>query len=117
VEPKSEPEPEASVTVEELPQEEPAPQAEPTLEEVIDYINALTQAAATEPEAEPEPETSVTVEELPAETEPAPDGRGGSMPFVTSLAREMALLAAMGDMLGTANDPKGEITIEELFGE
>ena len=117
VEPKSELEPEASVTVEELPQEEPAPQAEPTLEEVIDYINALTQAAATEPEAEPEPETSVTVEELPAEAEPAPDGRGGSMPFVTSLAREMALLAAMGDMLGTANDPKGEITIEELFGE
>ncbi len=118
-EPKSEPEPEASVTVEELPQEEPAPQAEPTLEEVVDYINALTQAAATEPEpeAEPERETSVTVEELPAETEPAPDGRGGSMPFVTSLAREMALLAAMGDMLGTANDPKGEITIEELFGE
>jgi hypothetical protein len=116
-EPEKEPEPEASVTVEELPQEEPAPQAEPTLEEVIDYINALTQAAATEPEAEPEPETSVTVEELPAEAEPAPDGRGGSMPFVTSLAREMALLAAMGDMLGTANDPKGEITIEELFGE
>jgi len=29
----------------------------------------------------------------------------------------MAMLAALGDMLGTANDPKGEITIEELIGE
>ena len=106
--------PEASVTVEELP---PEMQEEPTLEEVIDYINALTQATATEPEAEAEPEVSVTVEELPPETAAAPDGRGGSMPFVTSLAREMAMLAALGDMLGTANDPKGEITIEELIGE
>lgn len=121
-EPAPQPEPEVSVTVEEMPAEpDPAPPvepppAEPTLEEVIDYINALTEATPSEPEQEAEPETSVTVEELPPE-EYSGDGRPSSgMPFLSGLAQEMAMMALLGSSLNDAG-PRGEITIEELLGE
>lgn len=118
--PVPEPEPEATVTVEEVP-DAPVPvtqevAAEPSVPPALrDAIEALIPAVpVTSPVPEPEPEGTVTVEEIP-DAPIVSDGRpsGGGYTLDTGLSRELMMLAALADMIGSA-DPEGQITIEEL---
>lgn len=118
--PVPEPEPEGTVTVEEVP-DVPVPvtqevAAEPSVPPALrDVIEALIPAVpVTSPVPEPEPEGTVTVEEIP-DAPIVSDGRpsGGGYTLDTGLSRELMMLAALADMIGSA-DPEGQITIEEL---
>lgn len=101
--------PEVAVTVEEIPEPEPS-----TLRETLASLIPAAAVPADMPVPEPEPEGTVTVEEVP-DAPIVSDGRpsGGGYTLNTGLSRELMMLAALADMIGSA-DPEGQITIEEL---
>lgn len=104
-----EPDPETEITIQEIPDAEPS-----TLRETLASLIPAAAVPADMPVPEPEPEGTVTVEQVP-DVPVVSDGRpSGGYAIDTGLSRELMMLAALSDMVGT-DDPQGQITIEELI--